>query len=233
MISSRRHRRPARPHLVHPARPRGHGEGGGPVTTLGAVTDYPIILEGKVRQVREVDADRLLLVATDRISAYDWIMPTPIPDKGRILTAMSAFWFGRHRRHRPEPPDRAGGRAGDAREAPADAADRVRRARLPGGLGLEGLPGDRRGLRPPPAPRSAAGRPAAAADLHAGDQGHRGPRHEHQPRRGGGDRGRRRAGRGRADHPRPLRARLRALRGGRDDPGRHQVRARLRRATAG
>lgn len=62
--------------------------------TVGAVTDYPIILEGKVRQVREVDSDRLLLVATDRISAYDWIMPTPIPDKGRILTAMSAFWFG-------------------------------------------------------------------------------------------------------------------------------------------
>ena len=62
--------------------------------TVGAVTDYPIILEGKVRQVREVDAGRLLLVATDRISAYDWIMPTPIPDKGRILTQMSAFWFG-------------------------------------------------------------------------------------------------------------------------------------------
>lgn len=65
------------------------------MSALGAVTDYPIILEGKVREVREVDADRLLLVATDRISAYDWIMPTPIRDKGRILTAMSAFWFAR------------------------------------------------------------------------------------------------------------------------------------------
>jgi phosphoribosylaminoimidazole-succinocarboxamide synthase len=65
------------------------------VTVEGAVTDYPIILEGKVRQVREVDAERLLIVATDRISAYDWIMPTPIPDKGRILTALSAFWFAR------------------------------------------------------------------------------------------------------------------------------------------
>jgi len=64
------------------------------VSALGAVTDYPVILEGKVRQVREVDSDRLLLVATDRISAYDWIMPTPIPGKGGILTAMSAFWFG-------------------------------------------------------------------------------------------------------------------------------------------
>ena len=61
----------------------------------GAVTDYPIILEGKVRQVREVDDERLLIVATDRISAYDWIMPTPIPDKGRILTALSEFWFAR------------------------------------------------------------------------------------------------------------------------------------------
>ncbi len=64
------------------------------MSALGAVTDYPVILEGKVRQVREVDSDRLLLVATDRISAYDWIMPTPIPGKGGILTAMSAFWFG-------------------------------------------------------------------------------------------------------------------------------------------
>ncbi len=60
-----------------------------------AVAGYPLILEGKVRQVREVDAERLLIVATDRISAYDWIMPTPIPDKGRILTALSAFWFAR------------------------------------------------------------------------------------------------------------------------------------------
>jgi phosphoribosylaminoimidazole-succinocarboxamide synthase len=65
------------------------------VIDAGAVAGYPLILEGKVRQVREVDADRLLIVATDRISAYDWIMPTPIPDKGRILTALSAFWFGR------------------------------------------------------------------------------------------------------------------------------------------
>ena len=61
----------------------------------GAVSDYPLVLEGKVRQVREVDAERLLIVATDRISAYDWIMPTPIPDKGAILTSLSAFWFGR------------------------------------------------------------------------------------------------------------------------------------------
>ena len=63
----------------------------------GAVSDYPLLLEGKVRQVREVDDARLLIVATDRISAYDWIMPTPIPGKGAILTSLSAFWFARTR----------------------------------------------------------------------------------------------------------------------------------------
>jgi phosphoribosylaminoimidazole-succinocarboxamide synthase len=55
----------------------------------------PLVLEGKVREVREVDGQRLLIVASDRISAYDWIMPTPIPGKGRVLTALSAFWFAR------------------------------------------------------------------------------------------------------------------------------------------
>ena len=49
---------------------------------------------GKVRDVFDL-GDRLLLVATDRISAYDWVLPTTIPDKGRVLTALSAFWFAR------------------------------------------------------------------------------------------------------------------------------------------
>lgn len=49
---------------------------------------------GKVRDVYDL-GDRLLIVATDRISAYDWVLPTGIPDKGRILTALSAFWFER------------------------------------------------------------------------------------------------------------------------------------------
>lgn len=53
-----------------------------------------LIHRGKVRDVYDVGGDRLLLVATDRISAFDCIMPTPIPRKGEILTAMSAFWFG-------------------------------------------------------------------------------------------------------------------------------------------
>src|SRR6195256_851396 len=48
--------------------------------------------QGKVRDVYGL-GDRLLIVATDRISAFDWVLPTGIPDKGRVLTQMSAFWF--------------------------------------------------------------------------------------------------------------------------------------------
>jgi phosphoribosylaminoimidazole-succinocarboxamide synthase len=65
------------------------------VIDAAALDGYPLVLEGKVRQVRRVDDDHLLLVATDRISAYDRIMPTPIPGKGAVLTALSAFWFAR------------------------------------------------------------------------------------------------------------------------------------------
>lgn len=49
---------------------------------------------GKVRDVYDL-GDRLLLVSTDRISAFDWVLPTPIPDKGRVLNQLSAFWFER------------------------------------------------------------------------------------------------------------------------------------------
>jgi phosphoribosylaminoimidazole-succinocarboxamide synthase len=48
---------------------------------------------GKVRDVYAVDGDRLLIVATDRISAFDYILPTGIPDKGNVLTQLSIFWF--------------------------------------------------------------------------------------------------------------------------------------------
>lgn len=49
--------------------------------------------QGKVRDLYDL-GDRLVLVASDRISAFDWVLPTPIPDKGRILTQLSLFWFG-------------------------------------------------------------------------------------------------------------------------------------------
>lgn len=57
------------------------------------LTEYPQVAAGKVRELYAVDDDHLLLVATDRISAYDYVLRTTIPDKGRILTAMSVFWF--------------------------------------------------------------------------------------------------------------------------------------------
>src|SRR3989440_13076664 len=47
---------------------------------------------GKVRDVYDL-GDQLLIVATDRISAFDWVLPTAIPDKGRVLTAMTRFWI--------------------------------------------------------------------------------------------------------------------------------------------
>ena len=54
-----------------------------------------LLHRGKVRDVYEVDEQRLLLVASDRISAFDCILPTAIPDKGKILTQISEFWFGK------------------------------------------------------------------------------------------------------------------------------------------
>ena len=53
------------------------------------------IASGKVRDMYELDADHLLMVASDRISAYDVVLGEPIPDKGRVLTALSEFWFDR------------------------------------------------------------------------------------------------------------------------------------------
>ena len=110
--------------------------------------------QGKVRDIYEF-GDRLLIVATDRISAFDYVLGSGIPDKGKVLTQISAFWFERTRSIVAEPrarrpiaattrPERAArgdaaARPLDARHANRAAADRVRRARLSVGLGLEGL----------------------------------------------------------------------------------------------
>jgi phosphoribosylaminoimidazole-succinocarboxamide synthase len=64
-----------------------------------ALADLPLIASGKVRELYELSSahpthpDSLLMVASDRISTYDVVHPTPIPDKGRVLTGLSAFWF--------------------------------------------------------------------------------------------------------------------------------------------
>jgi phosphoribosylaminoimidazole-succinocarboxamide synthase len=55
------------------------------------------VASGKVRELYSLDDDRLLLVASDRISTFDVVLPTAIPDKGKVLTGLSAFWFARTR----------------------------------------------------------------------------------------------------------------------------------------
>src|SRR5689334_15608565 len=60
-----------------------------------SIADLQLARRGKVRDVYNVDDDHLLIVATDRISAFDCILPTPIERKGEILTALSKFCFGR------------------------------------------------------------------------------------------------------------------------------------------
>jgi phosphoribosylaminoimidazole-succinocarboxamide synthase len=55
------------------------------------------LASGKVREIYSLDDERLLLVASDRISTFDVVLGTPIPDKGRVLTGLSAFWFGHTR----------------------------------------------------------------------------------------------------------------------------------------
>jgi phosphoribosylaminoimidazole-succinocarboxamide synthase len=60
-----------------------------------SLADLPRIASGKVREIYEGPDETLLLVASDRISTYDAVHPTPIPDKGKVLTGLSAFWFER------------------------------------------------------------------------------------------------------------------------------------------
>ena len=58
-----------------------------------AIPGWRHVRTGKVRDLYSNDSNEILLVASDRVSAYDWVMPTPIPDKGAVLTQLSLFWF--------------------------------------------------------------------------------------------------------------------------------------------
>lgn len=60
---------------------------------MTALVDLPLLASGKVREIYELPDQALLLVASDRISTYDVVHPNPIPDKGGVLTGLSAFWF--------------------------------------------------------------------------------------------------------------------------------------------
>jgi phosphoribosylaminoimidazole-succinocarboxamide synthase len=65
------------------------------VTSPAADLDLPLVASGKVREIYALEDDRLLLVASDRISTYDVVHPNGIPDKGKVLTGISVFWFNK------------------------------------------------------------------------------------------------------------------------------------------
>ncbi|MCK6391606.1 MAG: phosphoribosylaminoimidazolesuccinocarboxamide synthase, partial [Azonexus sp.] len=58
-----------------------------------SLTSLPLLSKGKVRDIYAVDADKLLIITTDRLSAFDVILPDPIPKKGAVLQAVANFWF--------------------------------------------------------------------------------------------------------------------------------------------
>jgi phosphoribosylaminoimidazole-succinocarboxamide synthase len=58
-----------------------------------SLRSLPLLHRGKVRDIYEVDDDKLLIIQTDRLSAFDVILPTPVPGKGELLTSISSFWF--------------------------------------------------------------------------------------------------------------------------------------------
>src|SRR5881628_2490220 len=60
-----------------------------------SIRSLPLLGRGKVRDIYAVGEDKLLIVTTDRLSAYDVVLPTPIPEKGRVLTELANFWFAR------------------------------------------------------------------------------------------------------------------------------------------
>ena len=122
---------------------------------------FPRLASGKVREIFDL-GDTLLITATDRLSAFDVILPDGIPGKGIVLTQMSLWWFARTQGLISEPPvARPGGPncwrgipgprpapSQHGRPKAAAPSHRVRRARIPRRQRVELLPEDRLGLRP-------------------------------------------------------------------------------------
>jgi phosphoribosylaminoimidazole-succinocarboxamide synthase len=84
------------------------------------------VRSGKVRDIFALDDERLLLVASDRISAFDVVLPTPIPDKGRVLTGLSRYWFAETQKAGIMPNHLISTSLSDLPEAYGDAADDLR-----------------------------------------------------------------------------------------------------------
>ena len=71
-----------------------------------SIPELPLIGRGKVRDIYSIDEQHLLLVTTDRLSAYDVVMPDPVPGKGEVLTKISLFWMRKFlsgSRRKPKP----------------------------------------------------------------------------------------------------------------------------------
>src|SRR5260370_1123790 len=163
-------------------------------------TDHPELelhASGKVRDVYNLDTDHLLFVATDRISAFDYVLATGIPHKGRVLTQISLFWFdflkdivpnhfvtadvNRYPAAIRNRADELRGRSMMVMRAEMFPVECVARGYLSGSGWKEyKATGTVCGIKLPP---GLGIRPAAGAHLHAGDQGHHRARHQHFVRR--------------------------------------------------
>ena len=84
------------------------------------------VRSGKVRDIFALDDERLLLVASDRISAFDVVLPTPIPDKGRVLTGLSRYWFAETAKAGIMPNHLLSTSVNDLPESYGEAADELR-----------------------------------------------------------------------------------------------------------
>ncbi len=121
------------------------------------IKSLPFLHRGKVRDIYAVGEDKLLVIQTDRLSAFDVILDDPIPGKGEVLTALSNFWFAKLGHLVPNhitgiDPESVVKRRGRARAGarPRHGGEEIQadgyrgdRARLHHRLGLEGLPADR------------------------------------------------------------------------------------------
>ena len=189
---------------------------------------------GKVRELYALDDDRLLLVASDRISTFDVILPTEIPDKGRVLTGLSAFWFARTSHIVPNHllALRDDGRSLECRRLEMLPVEVVVRGYLSGSGWKDyvrtgavcghALPAGLRESERLPEPIVTPATKAASGHDENIDA-----------RRGGRARRRRALRRGRGGRARALPLRGGARGGARDHPRRHEVRARARPPTGG
>ena len=151
-------------------------------------TQFPLLTpprRGKVRDVYDL-GEHLLIVATDRVSAFDVVLPTAIPDKGKVLTQLSLFWFRemeeiienhlvetdveKYPAPLREVPESAAGQEHDRQEG-KDGACRVRGERIPCGLRLEGLQRDGQHLRDDAPAKSCGVGETAGAHLHPEHKG--------------------------------------------------------------